>query len=40
MNYCGSCDIAYECRDCPLCEANKEIKSLEKRVEELEDQLN
>jgi rubrerythrin len=40
MYYCNNCDIAHEERNCPLCEANKEIKSLEKRIEELEDQLN
>jgi len=35
MDYCGSCDIAYEGRDCPLCEAKKEIKSLEQEIERL-----
>ena len=36
MNYCNNCDIVYEERDCPLCEAKQEIKSLEQRIEELE----
>lgn len=40
MNYCNNCDIAYEEKNCPLCEAKSEIKSLEKRIEELESQLD
>ena len=38
MNYCNNCDIAYEARNCPLCAANTQIKSLEKRIEELESE--
>jgi hypothetical protein len=35
MNYCNNCDIAHEERDCPLCEAKEEIKSLEKEIDRL-----
>ena len=35
MDYCGGCDIAYEGKNCPLCEAEKEIKRLEAEVEQL-----
>ena len=38
MYYCNNCDIAHEERNCPLCEAKAEIKSLEKRIEELESE--
>jgi hypothetical protein len=38
MDYCSNCDIAYEERNCPLCEANLEIKRLEKEIERLNDQ--
>jgi hypothetical protein len=34
MNYCGNCDIAYEERTCPLCEAKREIERLEVALEE------
>jgi HAMP domain-containing protein len=41
MNLCdsGHEEICYECRNCPLCEANEEIESLEKEVEELKESL-
>jgi predicted ATP-dependent serine protease len=37
MYYCTDCDIAYEDLrgNCPLCEAKKEIKSLEEEIERL-----
>lgn len=35
MNYCNNCDIAHEERDCPLCQAKEEIKSLEQEIERL-----
>jgi hypothetical protein len=35
MNYCDKCDIAYEERNCPLCEAKKEIEQLNKEIERL-----
>jgi rubrerythrin len=35
MYYCNECDIAYEGRDCPLCEALKEIEQLNKEIERL-----
>ena len=40
MNYCQGCDIAYEEKMCPLCDAYSEIKELEKRIEELENENN
>lgn len=38
MNYCNNCDIAHGERDCPLCEAKAEIKSLKERIKELESE--
>ena len=38
MDYCGSCDIAYEGRNCPLCEAKSEIRTLEERIKYLESE--
>jgi hypothetical protein len=35
MNYCNKCEIAYDERFCPLCEAKEKIKRLEKYNEEL-----
>jgi len=35
MDYCGSCDIAYEGRNCPLCEAIEEIEELKKEIERI-----
>jgi len=35
MNYCNSCDIVHEKRDCPLCEAKTEIEELKKEIERL-----
>ena len=39
MNYCSDCDIAYEEKYCPLCIAKDGIKSLEKKIEELEEEI-
>ena len=30
-------DIAYDTRECPLCEALEQIKELEKEIEELQE---
>jgi hypothetical protein len=38
MYCCNNCAIAHEERDCPLCEAKAEIRQLEKRIEELENE--
>ena len=35
MYYCGGCDIAHEEKDCPLCNAQKEIDRLNKEIEDL-----
>jgi rubrerythrin len=35
MYYCNECNIAYEEKNCPLCEAKEEIKSLNKEIERL-----
>jgi hypothetical protein len=37
MYYCNDCDIAYEEKNCPLCEAKEEIKSLENEIDRLND---
>jgi len=37
MNYCNSCDIAFEERSCPLCEANEKIEELAEEIKRLEE---
>jgi len=37
MNYCTKCDIAYEEKNCPLCEAKKDIKALEQENQRLHE---
>ena len=41
MDYCGSCDIAYEGRDCPVCSIKNdlqyEIDSKDKDIAKLDD---
>ena len=37
MDYCSDCDIAYEGRICPLCDALHTIEELEKEVKRLND---
>ena len=32
MNYCSSCDIAYEEKNCPLCVAKDEIQELKTEI--------
>jgi hypothetical protein len=46
MNYCKYCNIAYEGRDCPLCDiksslesADEEIIRQEKTIESLNDRI-
>ena len=39
MNYCNTCDIAYEKMSCPLCVAEEKIEELSKNVEELEQKV-
>jgi archaellum component FlaC len=38
MYYCNNCDIAYEDKKCPLCDAKEEINRLEKEIEDLNNQ--
>lgn len=33
MNLCGDCEIVYDEKNCPLCEAKAEIRRLEKELE-------
>lgn len=35
MYYCADCDIAYEEKDCPLCEAKEEIELLKGEITRL-----
>ena len=35
MNYCNGCDIAFENKNCPLCEAKKNITALNKEIDDL-----
>ena len=39
MYYCDNCDIAHEERNCPLCEAKKEIEQLQKELQEEKDAI-
>lgn len=39
MNYCNGCDIAFESKYCPLCEANDQIGELKKSLKEAEDEI-
>jgi len=42
MRYCDGCDIAYESgvkNSCPLCAKEEEIKDLENKIQELEENL-
>ncbi len=39
MNYCRSCDIAHEEKNCPLCEAKETIREKEKEIEILEEEI-
>lgn len=39
MELCNKCYIVYEEKTCPLCNAMNEIKSLEKRIYQLEEEL-
>jgi cell division protein FtsB len=39
MRYCDECDIAYDLKNCPLCEANAQIEALEKEVEMLNEEV-
>jgi hypothetical protein len=46
MDYCGNCDIAYEGKDCPLCETmrtieelNKELDKKGQKIGQLEDEI-
>jgi hypothetical protein len=39
MNYCKSCDIAYEENYCPLCEANSEIEELKRNLNEAQEKI-
>lgn len=40
MDYCGSCDIAYEGKNCPLCEMIAERDNLDEEVGNLNDTIN
>jgi len=37
INWCSSCDIAFDGRDCPLCKAKDEILFLEEEIRKLQE---
>jgi len=39
MYYCNDCDITYEEKNCPLCEAKEKIKQLEKGLQAERDAI-
>ena len=39
MEHCRKCDIVYNERDCPLCEANDKISDLLDKVNNLQDTI-
>ena len=39
MKACDECDIVFSERNCPLCEAKKEIEGLQKQIAQLEVRL-
>jgi rubrerythrin len=39
MYYCDNCDIAHEEKNCPLCEAKKEISDLQEKIDEINNQI-
>lgn len=39
MELCRSCDIVYDARICPLCEANKRIAELEEHLENANESI-
>ena len=38
MNYCNDCDIAYEEKNCPLCNVLEQIDRLKKEIQHLNNQ--
>jgi hypothetical protein len=39
MNYCNGCDIAFEEKTCPLCEAKDTIKEYGKEIDALNEKI-
>lgn len=39
MNCCFNCDIAFMGKDCPLCEAQKQIFHLQEEIESMADEI-
>lgn len=39
MDYCGDCDIAYDAKNCPLCELKSENKKLIKENIKLQNKV-
>lgn len=39
MIYCPDCDIVYDTKYCPLCEAKDTIQELKNQIEKLEIEL-
>lgn len=39
MDLCTTCDIAFEERDCPLCEAKSKIEELENKIIDKDEEI-
>lgn len=39
MDMCFQCNIVYDARNCPLCEAKEKIEELEKQLAESKDKI-
>lgn len=39
MNICNQCDIVYDEKNCPLCEAKEKIEALENQLDEQQDEI-
>ena len=39
MNLCNQCNIVYDERKCPLCDAKEKIEALEEQIDNSEDEI-
>ena len=39
MEICNQCNIVYDVKNCPLCEAEERIEALEEQLDNAEDEI-